>query len=538
MQHAVWPALLIAALSFSVDVAAHALLVATQPADGSTLREAPSRVVLTFNEPVQTVDARVLNGEGKLRAAANPGGGHSVEVILDLPPALPAGGYLASFRVVSADGHPISGAITFAIGEGDSAWQATRPAQVESGAWNALISVNRAIYFAAVMIATGGALYLLVVALNLNTVRRSLRWLLLHAAWIAAACAVLAIGLQGGLLIESKPMDLFVSAAPWQQGMASSRGAASCIALAGLLCLILGVLAAGRMRSSLMLATGCVAILASFVFAGHAASATPRAAAVLAWLVHAGAAAFWIGSLAPLLMGLRGEPEASLAAVRRFSALALWIVAGLAIAGVVMAAIQVQRPEALIATDYGKVLMAKLALVTMMLSLAGINRFLLLPQMARSAPDARRKFAISLRLELALGVTILALAAMLTQQVPPSRLHAAASAGESDEQVIQDGKGRSARLRISRIDSANLHLTVNLNGQNGAVLEPQEVKVELSQPSMGVEPLLRGLKRIARGEYQYSGPDFVVSGQWQIRIVVLISDFEQAEFAAGVNIRR
>ena len=69
---------------------------------------------------------------------------------------LPAGGYLASFRVVSADGHPVSGA----IGDGPAAWQTARPTPVASGAWNALITANRAIYFAAVMIAIGGALYL------------------------------------------------------------------------------------------------------------------------------------------------------------------------------------------------------------------------------------------------------------------------------------------------------------------------------------------------------------------------------------------
>ena len=55
---------------------------------------------------------------------------------------------------------------------------------------------------------------------------------------------------------------------------------------------------------------------------------------------------------------------------------------------------------------------------------------------------------------------------------------------------------------------------------------------------MNLEPLTRDLKRIALGKYQYTGPDLVVSGQWQMRVIVLISDFEQAEFAAGVNIRR
>ena len=81
-------------------------------------------------------------------------------------------------------------------------------------------------------------------------------------------------------------------------------------------------------------------------------------------------------------------------------------------------------------------------------------------------------------------------------------------------------------------------LSVNLSVKDGGALEAQEVKAELSQPRMNVGPLQRGLKRIALGEHQYTGPDFMVSGQWQVRIVVLISDFEQAEFAAAVTIPR
>ena len=53
---------------------------------------------------------------------------------------------------------------------------------------------------------------------------------------------------------------------------------------------------------------------------------------------------------------------------------------------------------------------------------------------------------------------------------------------------------------------------------------------------MNLEPLTRDLKRIALGKYQYTGPDLVVSGQWQARIYVLASDIDQTEFSATVTI--
>ena len=533
-------ALLLAALAAAFDAGAHAVLLSTQPADGAVLREPPARVTFSFNEPVQLIDGRVLDGAGRVRASGAPGVALGLETTLDLPAGLAMGGYIATYRVVSADGHPVSGSIAFAVGEGAAAWQAPTAAPAAQSPWDSLITVNRAIYLVAMAAAAGGSLYLLLVAGNRDAVRRSLRPMMFHAAWIAGACALLAIGLQGGLLVEADPVALFGTMQAWRQGLASTRGTASCTAMAGFLCLMIALLLPSRRASGVLLATGAATVIASFALAGHAASAASPAAATVAWLVHAGAAAFWLGSLKPLLTGLRAAPETSPFALRRFSSLAVVMVCSLLVAGAVMAILQIQDPGALTTTGYGKVLLAKIVLVASMLALAAINRFCLLPRLELKAPGARERLATSLQVEIVLGIGVLIAAAVLSQQVPPSRLPAAANAGAGErhgaEHMLRDDKGRSARLRIDQTRAGEHRLSVNLADPTGKPLDAMEVKAELSR--VDVEPLSRPMKRTSPGEYRYTGPELALGGRWQVRIGALISDFEQADFSATISIPR
>lgn len=93
---------------------AHSGLVSSTPMDGSVVTEAPSAIVLTFNEELlDDADAISLNtadGEPVVSARVQPTG-DTVE--LPWPADLAAGEYEAAFRVVSADGHPINGSIRF-----------------------------------------------------------------------------------------------------------------------------------------------------------------------------------------------------------------------------------------------------------------------------------------------------------------------------------------------------------------------------------------------------------------------------------------
>ena len=108
----------LALLSFLLTLAAgpaaaHAQLVAAEPAEGAVLPSAPQTVVLTFDEPVTPLVFRWLGPDGAVRELAARSEGR--RVLVPVPP-VGRGSQLLSWRVVSSDGHPVGGACSFAIG--------------------------------------------------------------------------------------------------------------------------------------------------------------------------------------------------------------------------------------------------------------------------------------------------------------------------------------------------------------------------------------------------------------------------------------
>ncbi|MBF8189150.1 copper resistance protein CopC, partial [Nonomuraea sp. K274] len=99
---------------FSSPALAHNVLVGSDPKDGATLSAAPGRVTLVFDQVVRQgyAQVRVTGAEGS--AWADGAAVVAAErVSVEVRP-LPAGGsYVVGYRVLSADGHPVTGRITF-----------------------------------------------------------------------------------------------------------------------------------------------------------------------------------------------------------------------------------------------------------------------------------------------------------------------------------------------------------------------------------------------------------------------------------------
>src|SRR3954463_4197346 len=111
---AVLAALLLVLCGASPAVA-HASLVATEPRDGSMLAQAPTIVRLRFNEPVTPAVIHVIDAQGKtLDGLAVRSAGETVDITL--PERMPAGTAIVSYRVISADGHPVAGSMMFSVG--------------------------------------------------------------------------------------------------------------------------------------------------------------------------------------------------------------------------------------------------------------------------------------------------------------------------------------------------------------------------------------------------------------------------------------
>jgi methionine-rich copper-binding protein CopC len=119
-------------LLFLITVAgpalAHSDLVSSTPEDGQVLTAAPSSVSLTFNEPISDTGAAVVvkGDEGRIDTPSSlTVDGSTVSVEVDA--RAPGGGYTVAYRVVSADGHVITGSLRYAVEEAEPATSTAAP---------------------------------------------------------------------------------------------------------------------------------------------------------------------------------------------------------------------------------------------------------------------------------------------------------------------------------------------------------------------------------------------------------------------------
>jgi methionine-rich copper-binding protein CopC len=95
---------------------AHDIPVATVPADNSAMSTGPKTVSVTFDKPVQDGFAELtVLGPGGTRWTAGPPHVMGDTISAALGPLGPAGRYTVEYRIVSADGHPVSGSFGFSL---------------------------------------------------------------------------------------------------------------------------------------------------------------------------------------------------------------------------------------------------------------------------------------------------------------------------------------------------------------------------------------------------------------------------------------
>ena len=114
-------ALATAALSVVVTApvaTAHAELESTTPKQGSTVQRLPQQVTLTFSEPIRTPAFVEVTAPGSANVASGDVQVRDDVLTQQLGDAAGGGAYSLSYRVTSADGHPISGTVRFTVAGG------------------------------------------------------------------------------------------------------------------------------------------------------------------------------------------------------------------------------------------------------------------------------------------------------------------------------------------------------------------------------------------------------------------------------------
>ncbi|HEY1967531.1 MAG TPA: copper resistance CopC family protein [Pseudonocardia sp.] len=95
---------------------AHDVLIGSDPASGAQLVAGPAKVTLNFDLPVQNVySAMTVIGPDGLHYEAGPSVVSGNSVSAPVSPLGPAGAYTVGYRIVSDDGHPVGGSISFTL---------------------------------------------------------------------------------------------------------------------------------------------------------------------------------------------------------------------------------------------------------------------------------------------------------------------------------------------------------------------------------------------------------------------------------------
>lgn len=149
-----------------------------------------------------------------------------------------------------------------------------------------------------------------------------------------------------------------------------------------------------RVEASPVALAGAAALVASIAFIGHTASTEPRWLVVASAVVHVTAGSLWVAGVAMLAATLwrrhrRGvELEAALLATR-FSVAAVGAVAAVAITGLALGIAILGDFGSLFSTEFGRVLIVKVALVGVLVGLGAYNQRVLIPALEKSRRRSR-----------------------------------------------------------------------------------------------------------------------------------------------------
>ncbi|HTK10136.1 MAG TPA: copper resistance protein CopC [Ktedonobacteraceae bacterium] len=358
--------------------ARHAIVLRSQPAEGSTQATGPQNICLWFSESAQPVgeSISVLAPDGK---SVETGKLHVRGAQFCVPISLHASGsYLVSWQVISLDTDPASGSFLFNLRHSGGQW-ATTTSSGTSPQGVVLQVLARLLHF------LGYALSFGVLAFG---------WFVIQPLGVTIAEHIrhrqerlVMIGI--GVLLVAEPLALLAQTVSLGKGdvgniigaiLASSFGRvlAQRLGVALLLWIILGMVRESKETRASRIGILGLGLLLAFVDgeASHAVSKEPVWLGLLANMVHVAAMGLWVGGMIGLL-ALWGEKEPGerrAEIVVRFGQLATIAVSELVISGLLMAWLRLNQPLNLFTSVYGRVLLGKICLLPLVLLLAWVGR--------------------------------------------------------------------------------------------------------------------------------------------------------------------
>jgi copper transport protein len=548
-------AFVVAALVAPAAAWAHAALLRTVPSPSQTVNTPPKELRLTYSEAVEPRFAvvSVTDADAHQQTAGSPRrSATDVDTLVVPLKKLDEGWYLVWWRVISADGHPVRGAFTFAVGPNPGpAPQFVIPSISETAATPRLL-VARWLAFLSVMAAIG--LFVLRMGAARPLVRR--------VSGTRLRAVSIAFGVAAAIALVVVPVYAFLATAQfalrsvWNVGAlvpllrASSFGRGyvdleltlALFVLAALVALwvdrperphrsIAEVLAFG----GALLAAGAVLLVPGV--AGHAAQTSPRAWSILFDWSHLSAGAIWVGGLIGMLVLWSSLPAAQriaglVVSVPRFSNVAFVSVNVLIASGVAAAIVHLPTFSSLWETSYGQAILWKVGLLLVAMLIAAVNLLWTRPRLQASAgdqPDIGPATATLLRrlvgTEVVLVAAIVFAAAVLSSLPPPAKalgnlggkpVHV--GPGPVSKTFEVNGYTVQARVTPNRAAQPNT-FSVSIT-RDGKPVTGADVTTTFAMLDMEMGQQAYAFEEVSPGVYSHSAPALVMVGHWGMTVHV------------------
>ncbi len=508
---------------------AHAELLTTNPSAGEVLDAAPAVITLTFNEPVEISlgGVRLFDGRGnpvEIGAASHPGG--QTQVVAVSPGKLPGGSYVVDWRVVSADSHPVQGAFTFQIGATSNLQSGILTQIINSDHTSHVASVGlgiaRGLIIGAIALVFGG---LVALGWGIVDATRRVRTIIASSAIVGAVAGLLQLPLEVAYATNHGLSTIFETSS-WKAAFDSRVGVSWVVRAA-----IVGAFGAGLLitivdrrrvwwRGMTIAALLAVGVVSSY--GGHGATGRWIPVGVAATALHVAGMAVWLGGLLLLLTEFR---SVSAAAARRFSAIALVMIALVIGSGVVQSIRQLGSIHALTNTTYGTLLILKVIVVVVLLAVAFVSRRIV----RRSDVDTPR-LGRAITIETILAVTIVAFTSVL-MAANPSQVVAA-----TPFSVTLTNGDYLASITVEPGHTGPNEMHIYLSDAVSSLAQPDEVTVEISDPSREVAAIQIPVTRSGAGHFTTSTATFPYATTWTLTITARYNQFDEITFTAQVKI--
>ena len=562
---------------------AHAVLQSTEPLSGATEKRLPEQIVFRFSEPVEGSFGaiRVFDRGGRRVDAGevfHPAG-RGAELATKMNPGLGKGSYTATYRVISADSHPVAGGLVFSYGKATATGATVSELLAQQGqvgdVTQVAFGIARGVQYASIALAVGTVFFLIAIWLPALALVAGAgeQWRGASERFAARARGVMLLAVVAGVLSSAAGIVLQGATAAgvsfWSaldstiiEDVLDTRfgtvwGIRALVWL-GFGALLLGTLSAARrpvLRPASVGATGLaparisrtalvlLAIPLGFMvispaLAGHASLEKPSAVLVPANAIHVLAMSIWVAGLALLLFVLPGatrlleRPDRTrllASTLSRFSPVAFAAVLAILATGLVQSWFEVEKLDNLLDTAFGRAALIKFGLlVGPLMALGAYNQRRLLPRLRRAAAGGATpgrdgcRLRRSIRPEVALLAVVLGVAAALVSYAPSGSVSSGpqsvtASFGPADLQLTVDP---------ARVGPNEMHVYL-IDKQTGAQYDRvKEFNVSLVLPEEKLGPLEAETRKAGPGHYVMNGALFGVAGDWDVKVSARVSEFD------------